>query len=252
VITPKEEVASCEALVPNIEDLRKLGLGQANIAWNEARKALVLGNIQDAHRSLCESSLIHAEGLGVEGLVELLLSKHATGQAASWMAIAKKARPDRRKTLDLEGDVLNQQGKIDEARVAWATALSVKADDEKATKNIGDHYETEGDTFLKSENWAKAEIMFRRAAALNPKSAGAAAGLARTLLAQGYAEQAKLWSDTALNLQPDLGLALVVRADLTLLAGEQAKAVELYRQALKTDPGNPRAHQQIFRLTEQK
>jgi tetratricopeptide (TPR) repeat protein len=128
----------------------------------------------------------------------------------------------------------------------------VKPDDEKATKGIGDHYETEGNTFLKSENWAKAEIMFRRAATLNPKSAGAAAGLARTLLAQGYTEHAEVWSDTALSLQPDLGLALVVRADLRLMAGDQAGAVDLYKQALKTDPGNPRAHQQIFRLTEQK
>ncbi len=252
IVAQKEEVKSCEDLVPNIEDLRRLGLGQANISWNDARKALVLGNIVDAHRSLCESSLIHAEGLGVEGLVELLLSKHAPEQAATWMAFAKSARPDRRKTLDLQGDVLSQQGKVDEARLAWATALGVKPDDEKATKGIGDHYETEGNTFLKSENWAKAEIMFRRAATLNPKSAGAAAGLARTLLAQGYTEHAELWSDTALSLQPDLGLALVVRADLRLMAGDQAGAVDLYKQALKTDPGNPRAHQQIFRLTEQK
>ncbi|HXS15560.1 MAG TPA: tetratricopeptide repeat protein, partial [Polyangiaceae bacterium] len=228
------------------------GLGQANVAWNDARKALVLGNIDDAHRSLCESSLIHAEGLGVEGLVELLLSKHAPEQAATWMALAKKARPDRRKTLDLEGDVLSQQGKVDDARASWAQALNVSPSDDKATKGIGDHYETEGNTFLKSENWAKAEIMYRRAATLNPKSAGAAAGLARTLLAQGYNDHAKLWSDTALGLQPDLGLALVVRADLILIGGDQPGALELYKQALKTDPGNPRAHQQIFRLTEQK
>lgn len=250
VVPSNQDVKTCEQLVPHIEELRKLGVGQATISWNNARKALVLGNLEDAQRSFCESSLIHPTGQGVEGLVELLLSKHAPERAAEWVEFVKMSRPDRRKTLDLEGDIRSQLGKVEEARAAWATALNVNPTDEAAQKGIGDHYTDEGNTFLKSENWSRAEVMFRRAATLNPQSAAAAAGLARTFLAQNYSDHAKVWADTALELRPDFGPALVVRADLVLLGGDQLQAVELYKQALKTDPGNPRAHQQIYKLTQ--
>lgn len=252
VVPSNSKVKSCEELIPHLDALKKLGADQANVSWANARKALVLGNLDEAHQYLCEASLLHPDGLAVEGLVELLLSKHAVSRAQTWMNQALKARPERRKTLDLQGDVLSQLGQVEEAKATWAKALKVDLNDEKSLASFGTHYDQEGENFIRNENWAKSELMFRRAATLNPKSASAAAHLAHTFLKQGYFEHAELWADTALQLQPDFGPALVVKADLAFEKQDQEAALTLYKQALKTDPGNGRAHQQVHNLTKKK
>lgn len=252
VVEDTSQVKGCEELIQNLAELKKLGADQGNISWANARKALVLGNLEEAHQYLCEASLLHPDGLAVEGLVELLLSKHAASKAQTWMTKALAARPERRKTLDLQGDLLSQLGKADDAKATWAQALKIDIKDEKSLASFGTHYDQEGENFIHNENWAKAELMFRRAATLNPKSASAAAHLGHTFLRQGYLELANVWAEKSIELQPEFGPALVIKADIAFEKKDLAAALPLYKQALKTDPGNARAHQQVHLMTRSK
>ncbi len=252
IVPLPKEVKPCTEIVDEVDRIKSHGMEQANASWTNARKSLVLGNIDDAHRYLCEASLAHPEGLAVEGLVELLLAKHDTEKAEKWMKPALTARPERRKTIELNGDLLSQLGRVEEAKAAWAAGLNVDPGNDRAIANIGLYYENEGETVAKNENWSKAELMYRRAVTLNEKSARAAAGLAQSFMGQGLIEHADYWSKQAISLDPVFGPALVVRGDLALKAGEKDKALELYKQALETDPGNSRAHQQVFQLEQQK
>ena len=246
----QEPVPTCTELVPNLDELSKGGIQQATLSWDRARKTMVLGDLEKAQVFMCEAALIHPESLALEGLAGLYVSKRAPNQAMEWTKKALAIRPDRRKTQELEGDVLSLLGRPAEARAKWIEALKID-DKQKTLDLIAAQYVTDAEFQLKGGAVSRAERLYRRAATLSPENAEAAAGLASAFFAADNVVAAKAWADHALSIKPGFSKALVVQADLLNATGEKEKALALYQEILKTDPGNARAHQQIFKLEQE-
>ena len=246
----QKPVPGCPELVPNLEELSKGGIQQATLSWDRARKTMVLGDLDQAQVFMCEAALIHPESLALEGLAGLYVSKRAPKQAMEWTKKALAIRPDRRKTQELEGDVLSLLGRPAEARTKWIEALKID-DSQKTLDLIAAQYVTDAEFQLKGGAVSQAERLYRRAATLSPENAEAAAGLASAFLAADNLVAAEAWAAHALSIKPGFSKALVVKADLLNAAGENDKALALYQEILKTDPGNARAHQQIFKLEQE-
>jgi|GEM_PF-1729536 len=247
-VVPAAAQKDCESLVPNLEQLRLGGIGQATLSWNKARKTMVLGDLDKAQRQMCEAALIHPKSLALEGLAGVYMMKHAPKEAMEWVEKALAVRPERGKTLELKGDVASQLGNEGEARTLWASALKVDGADQKTMAMIAAKYVEDAARHLKGGAVAQSEIFYRRAATFDPKNIAAATGMAQTYLALGHDAGAKAWADQALSLKADHGASQVVLADLLAKEGKNQEALVLYRKALETEPNNPRAHQQIFKL----
>ena len=247
--TPERPAARCEEVVSDLPALRARGVPHAEVAWSKAKRTLVLGDIPQALRLMCEAALVHPQSLALEGLAALYLTLHAPKQAQRWAQKAIAVRPDRRKTQELQGDVYSQLGEPDKAREVWAKALQLDPADKKTLSLVAMQFTRDADLRLRGGDIANAEKFFRRAATLDPESPAAATGLAQVSLKQRKFELAKIWVKRALEVQIDHGEALVILADLTLREGHEKEALGLYKKALRSAPGNSRAHQQVYQLS---
>ncbi len=246
-----ESIPECSDLVKDLAALKAGGVAQANQSWDRARQALVQGDLDLALRRTCEAALIHPQSLAVESLAALYLTKHAPEQAMVWLKKALLVRPDRRKTKELLADTLGQLGKVEQARRVFAEAVHVDAKNQKTLDLLAEQYSGDAERRLHAGDVAGAELLFRRAAMLDPKSARAAAGVARVLLERKDEKDARAWAERALSLSGEDSQALSVLGDLALHEGNKTTALELYRRAVTSDPRNGRAHTQIYKLEHQ-
>lgn len=248
VVPPAKPVQSCEELVTNLEDLKAGGIQQATMSWNRARQKMVLGDLDSAHVLMCEAVLLHPESLALEGLASLYVTKRDPGKAQHWLDRALEARPDRTKTLKIQGDIYSLQGRIDEAKKALADSLKVSVDDQKTLSAVAGNVAAEAEQQWKGGATAQAELLYRRAIAMDPQNATAAAGMAASHAASGTAEGAQLWAERTLSLDDGNPVALVVQAALATEGGDADRAIELCKRALKRDPVYAPAHQLLQEL----
>ncbi len=81
-----------------------------------------------------------------------------------------------------------------------------------------------------SIDFVKAEQLFREAAAMDPKSAAASLGIARSLLKQGKLSDAAPWFRTAASLDPAFRNALLELGSEYDKAGQNEEAIAIYRE----------------------
>jgi tetratricopeptide (TPR) repeat protein len=93
----------------------------------------------------------------------------------------------------------------------------------------------------------QAEAFAREAARLNPESAFAHYRVANAAFIRGKFSEAMVAIDTALSLDPDNAVYMIVKADLLSKGGWTSQAIDLYRQALKKEQ-NVRAAQGLAEL----
>jgi tetratricopeptide (TPR) repeat protein len=251
VVPPDKPVQTCEELVTNLEELKPGGIQQATLSWNRARQKMMLGDLDAAHVLMCEAVLIHPESLALEGLASLLVTKRAPEKAQRWLDLALEARPDRTKTLEIQGDIYSLQGRIDEAKKALADSLKISVDNQKTLEAVAENVVAEAELQLKGGATAQAELLYRRAIAMSPNNATAAAGMAASHAASGTAEGAQLWAERTLSLDDGNPVALVVQAALATEGGDDDRAIELCKRALKRDPVYAPAHQLLKNLEGQ-
>ena len=84
----------------------------------------------------------------------------------------------------LRGEMLERDGRSEEARSAWDEALRADPDSLPALLSLGDHL------LEKDHDGSAAELLFRRARESHPDSTEAALGLGRSLLISGRAAEA--------------------------------------------------------------
>jgi Flp pilus assembly protein TadD len=127
-------------------------------------------------------------------------------------------------------------------------ALRVKESDQKTLSAVAVQFNNEASERLRDGDLAGAEKYFRRAFLLDAKNASAAAGVGQVLLKHEAFVGARAWAERALELDPKSGQALVVLGELAVYEGDEEKALKHYQEALAADPGNVRAHQEIYRI----
>jgi tetratricopeptide (TPR) repeat protein len=187
------DVSSCEELVVNRAQLRLGDTDQSSRLWKKARGLLLLGDMKGAQTALCEASLVLPSGLVTEALIEHLLTLGAPRLAEPLMARALKERPERPKTLELNGDVECQLGHSERARQLWLEALGVKEPSPPTLKQIARQIAAQAAQVRKGGQVALADRLYRRAAILDPNHKGAWLGLAEIADERGQPERAALF-----------------------------------------------------------
>ncbi len=127
-------------------------------------------------------------------------------------------------------EAANHLGSVEDASASYEEAVAIEADFHRANLDWGH-------LFLSKYNEGEAEKSFADILKVNPKHAGALAGLAAIEINTGYdAEASRKLIKQALAVNPNHIGALMVRASLETDRGEWDKAKATARQALKINP----------------
>lgn len=248
-ILPSGEAIPCEQLVQAPAAITGASIERGALAWDRARRSLVLGDMQAAQRHMCEAVLNNPHSLALEGLVSYYLSRHAPERALPWVEKALTIRGDSRKTGELHGDVLSQLGRAEEARQAWLGALRVAVDDEKTARMVAISYLGEYETARSAGDHPRAEAMARRAFGLDSRSAEAAAAVATAYLDQGFVDAARPWGERCQELAAADPSCLLFLGDLAKHTGDVATARRRYEQVAKVAPSDRRAWTRLSQLS---
>jgi len=153
----------------------------------------------------CEQALAidtnHADSLHLLGLLSFQAQQY--DHAAAWIERAIRLDP-KPAYLSSLGTTLRRQGRFEEARQAFETALRAKPDDAELWKNLGD-------VLIKLERPDGALIGLRQALKLNPHDADAAYLIAGIFYRSGRFEEAVAHFDLCRKLRPDHALTLQLR-----------------------------------------
>jgi tetratricopeptide (TPR) repeat protein len=132
-------------------------------------------------------------------------------------------------------DFLQDQGRLDEARVHYLQGLSLVPYQAKARNNLGNVY-------AKQANWLAAREQYDRALRLNPKSAEAHQNLGTLLSLQGSNAEALVHYSAAVKLQPSFAKAQNSLGSALALQGQLDEAIKHYQAALASKPDFAEAH----------
>jgi tetratricopeptide (TPR) repeat protein len=126
------------------------------------------------------------------------------------------------------GCIRAEQGRLDDAEAHFEASLRLNPRNSKALINLARIRGTRGDT-------AGAEALLKRAIELRPNDAEACAQLGRLLLANRRPAEAEPHLRRALALRPEMATRLDL-AQACYALGRTAEAMDLYREALRRDP----------------
>jgi tetratricopeptide (TPR) repeat protein len=111
-----------------------------------------------------------------------------------------------------------------------------------------DYFAQVGQRHLRELRWGEAQLDYRRACRLDPKSFEHAAGLGNVLAVQatwnpsdqiGLATEALRWYERSLTINPHNSALHVQKARLYQLLGQDQEAATCFHQALMNEPRNP-------------
>jgi putative PEP-CTERM system TPR-repeat lipoprotein len=183
------------------------------------------------------------------------------------------AQPDPAVVLAL-AQVLQQQGRLDEARPLYRQYLTLSPEDADAKRQYAALLTATGDTAgserqlaavladapadlaarmqqvanaVAAEDAAKAQALADRLVADFPDSAPTRSARAAALVLGGRMDAARKALEEALELDPGFADAALKLARMALMDGDQASARRYYEQVLTHDPANSRA---LLRLTQ--
>lgn len=217
-VTNAPEAETCEKTVGHpAQYYAKTAKWRAGHAWKLARKNLMAGQGAAALEQMCRSAFIDSKGPGTSGLVKYYLGRRELNQALAWAEVGvseKTTGASGRASAQLLGDVLNQLGRVDEAKKVWLESFGL-------TEQDADRLDAVSRTFLRAALKARrggdsalAEQLLRRAATFRPEDGEVAAELARTLLNNEQPQLAKRWAERALRLDDGSKVAQGVLASL--------------------------------------
>lgn len=187
-------VPTCEALLGGPLD-PKLGADAADREARRGKRQLVLGDADAAQTAFCRVALSRPHNIdGLLNLAQLLVVRRDGAQAAQWAGRALALDPHSRRALGTLGDALIRTGKVNEARTAWLAAenRSEPHGDELALMIRRDMEEAQR-MLLKVRDLARAERMFRRVVAFDPKNVVAMVGVAKCLRMLGEKDESRSW-----------------------------------------------------------
>jgi protein O-GlcNAc transferase len=133
------------------------------------------------------------------------------------------------------GNSLVEQGRFNEAKVAYQGAIDRNPDFVEAHTNLGNVYRDLGDTSV-------AIGFYRGALELNPGFSEAHFNLGNALRDNGQLDDAITCYRTALAIKPGFTEALYSLGHALLAQGHRSEAVACYERVLELDPDNANAH----------
>jgi tetratricopeptide (TPR) repeat protein/PleD family two-component response regulator len=220
-------------------------------AWQEVkagRAAIVRGDLGAAQASFCRAVRWDKANAEVAMQLAQVLLLHRDGaQALEWAEKAANLDPSSLRAKETLGDALARTGAEEEARTAWLTAARVQANDQRGVRGLVMREVRAADRALKGRELVVAEKYFRRAAILEPKSWAAMVGLSYVLLELGEAKPALVWVERAVSVAPRNSSVRLALGDALSRAGENARAMEAFREAALLDPNNREARKRLRR-----
>jgi predicted O-linked N-acetylglucosamine transferase (SPINDLY family) len=166
-------------------------------------------------------------------------------EAAVCCRRALELQPDYAQAHNNLGNVLRDQGKLDAAAACYRRALELKPDFAEAHSNLGNALADQG----KAD---EAVASYRRALELKPDYAEAHNKLGNALRDQGKLDEAAACCRRALELKPDYAGAHNNLGNVFLDQDKPDEAVTSYRRALELKPDYAEAHNNLGNaLTDQ-
>lgn len=216
--------------------------------WKNARRLLMLGNMEEAIESMCLAGLFDPAGPASEGLAEYYLGQRSLKQAERWVKESLKADPERRKSKELLCDIENQKGNIKEAKSILLATMHLSGNETTKMEGSARKFRQDGRLAIKGGDLPRAERHLRRAALLAPEDVGIAAELGDILLRREATSAAALWAAHALKLDPNYAPAMLLSARIAEARGEKEKAREFYEMVPLGDPNHDEAQRRRGRL----
>lgn len=224
---------TCEAIVG--ADVPRPGrdiVHEASTLWAEARKMIVAGRLDDAHKKMCQAVSVNPESAAVEGLASFYVDQFSLEQAELWIKKAEAIRPGQRETMLLWGDVQSLRGKVAEARVTWLNALKIPESKTGQIRAMSRDYSTSAGRKLVTGDLVKAELWYRRAVVLDEQNLAALMGLANTFMRKDKPQHALAFAYKVLTISDLVPEMQVLVGNVAAKAGDQAEARRRYEKAL--------------------
>jgi tetratricopeptide (TPR) repeat protein len=225
---------------------------RAQLAWWQSSEKLMRHSI-----SVAGPSVLARGGLASELLKKGMLEEAATqyrlgseldgdvfpalvGLGTVYAAQGKDAEAERllRRALALRpnaavhfqlADFLQQQGRLDEARIHYLQGLALAPYHAGARNNLGNLYARQND-------WPAAREQFERALKLNPKAAGVHQNLGNLLAIQSQMPAAQAEFEAALRYQTNYAKAHFGLAGVFAAQKQDTNVVCQLREAVRLDP----------------
>ena len=224
---------SCEVLLG--EEVPQGGrdlVHQASLLWGEARKLIVAGKVNEAHKKMCGAVILNPESEAVEGLAQLYLDMFSLEQAEQWANKAEQLRPGQRDIAVLKGDIYGMRGELDKARDMWRAAFKLSENGESQLRAMSRDYGVEAGRRLRSGDIVKAEIWYRRAAILDPNNLAALMGLANTFMRSDRPSYALAFAQKALAISELIPEMQVLVGEVAFKSGQIDEARSRFEKAL--------------------
>jgi len=151
-----------------------------------------------------------------------------SSEIALWQDNVEKS-PQKARPHNILGNVLNKQGRTEEAIEHYLHALQIKPDYEKAHYNLGNVLNEQGRT-------EEAKEHYLQALRINPESEKTHLNLGNILYNQGRTEEAKEHYLQALKKNPESEEAHNNLAILLVHIGNIERAIAYFRKALQINP----------------
>ena len=211
------------------------GAFHISLAFQAALKNLHAGHLQEAGatcRQILAADPSHNDALDMLGFIACQSGNH--GEALEFIA-REPANPIAHINL---GNVLTDQGRLDEAIGCYRKALSLKPDFADAHYNLAGVLKTQG-------KLDEAVACYREAISLNPDFAEAYGDLGTALKAQGKLDEAVESYRKALSFRPDFAETHNNLGNALKDQGQLDQAVECFRQAISLKPDFAGAHNNL-------
>jgi cytochrome c-type biogenesis protein CcmH/NrfG len=223
---------TCEELLPDGHPSAGEYPGAAYEQLKLARRALVLGKVDDAQRAYCTALRWDGENpIYYLELAQLLLIRRDGTGAAEWARQAVRLDPSSTKAQSLVGDGLARTGDDEGARRAWYAAFNVNTPSAQEVEHLVLRSIQEADQALGSRDYIRAERFYRRAALLDAKNAGARRGLATALLRLGDPKNSLRWARAAVELAAGDPLNQMALGEGLLASGDKSAARAAFLEA---------------------
>ncbi|NEO29980.1 MAG: tetratricopeptide repeat protein [Symploca sp. SIO3C6] len=142
------------------------------------------------------------------------------------------------------GNILQKQGKLEEAVKSYQQAIKLKSDFVEAHYNLGN-------ALQQQRKLEKAAESYRQALKLNPSYAPAHNNLGNILKAQGKLEEAVQAYQHGLKLNPNYAHVHNNLGNILQEQGKSEEAVQSYQQALRLNPNFAEVHNNLGKLLKE-
>jgi len=235
---PDSKAPTCAAVLGSSKpEAGKDPVHEASLIWAAARKLIVGGKLDEAHRKMCEAVSLNPESAAIEGLAQHYLAKYAPSEALRWIEKADKIRPNQTEMGFMRGDALSLMGQSEKALTVWLETLHIKSDESHRMKASSKDYSVEAGRHLRRGDLGRAERFFRRAITLDPENLGGVIGLAKVFHRAGRKAHARAFALISLKVSDVIPEVHVLLGDMAFEAGDQGEARSRYERALAVRPG---------------